>query len=223
MYSLAQRPDSRVVDEPLYAHYLLRQPTPAEHPGRDAIIASQDGDGRNVVRKMLGSDYGRPVVFFKQMTHHLIDLDFGFLEKMDNVLLIRDPRAILNSFGKVVDKVSALDIGIPQQYALFERLRDTGKLSAVVDARLLLLNPAGVMAALCDRLELPFYEQMLRWEAGARAEDGVWGGYWYANVHRSTGFQPWREKAFTLDDEMATIAENCRPAYEAMLEIALRA
>lgn len=222
MYGIAQRPDSRVVDEPLYAHYLLRQPTEAEHPGREAVIASQEGDGRKVINEMLTRDYGKPAVFFKQMTHHLIDLDPVFMKKMDNVLLIRDPRAILTSFGKVVDKISALDVGLPQQYDLFERLREGGKLSAVVDARLLLQNPAGVLAALCDRLELPFYEQMLRWEAGARSEDGVWAPYWYANVHRSTGFQPWREKAFALNDEMAAIAEACRPAYEAMLAVALR-
>lgn len=222
MYSLAQRPDSRAVDEPLYAHYLLRQPTLAEHPGREAVIASQDGNGQNVIREMLTADYGRPVVFFKQMTHHLIDLEPSFLNEMDNVLLIRDPRAILSSFSKVVDKVSAPDIGIPQQYALFNRLRESGKLSAVVDARLLLQNPTGVLTALCDRLDIPFYEQMLHWEAGARPEDGVWAPHWYANVHRSTGFQPWREKAFTLNDEMKGIAEDCWPAYEAMLEVALR-
>lgn len=223
MYSLAQRPDSRVVDEPLYAHYLLRQPTLAEHPGREAIIASQDGNGENVVREMLTADYGWPAVFFKQMTHHLIDLETAFLDKMDNVLLIRDPRAILTSFGKVVDKVSALDIGIPQQFGLFNRLQESGKLTAVVDARLLLQNPKGVLTALCDRLGIPFYEQMLHWQAGPRPEDGVWAPYWYANVHKSTGFKPWKEKAFALNPGMAAIAEDCRPAYEAMLEVALRA
>ncbi len=222
MYSLAQRPDSRVVDEPLYAHYLLRQPTLAEHPGRKAIIASQDGNGENVIREMLTADYGQPAVFFKQMTHHLIELEYDFLDQMDNVLLIRDPRAILTSFGKVVDKVSAIDIGIPQQISLFNRLQKSGKLTAVVDARLLLQNPKGVLTSLCERLDMPFYEQMMRWDAGPRLEDGVWAPHWYGNVHKSTGFNPWREKAFELNPATAAIAEDCRPAYETMLKVALR-
>jgi len=198
MYSLAQRPDSRVVDEPLYAHYLLRQPTLAEHPGRKAIIASQDGNGENVIREMLTADYGQPAVFFKQMTHHLIELEYDFLDQMDNVLLIRDPRS------------------------LFNRLQKSGKLTAVVDARLLLQNPKGVLTSLCERLDMPFYEQMMRWDAGPRLEDGVWAPHWYGNVHKSTGFNPWREKAFELNPATAAIAEDCRPAYETMLKVALR-
>jgi len=107
MYSFAQRPDTTVVDEPLYAHYLTHQRTEANHPGRDEILASQDADGNKVVDYMLSNDYGREAVVFKQMTHHLVEIDPDFLRKMDNVLLIRDPRAILNSFSKVVNKVTA--------------------------------------------------------------------------------------------------------------------
>ena len=39
MRSFGARPDTRVVDEPLYAHYLAV--TGIDHPGRDAVIASQ--------------------------------------------------------------------------------------------------------------------------------------------------------------------------------------
>jgi len=222
LYSLAQRKDARVVDEPLYAHYLLRQPTAAKHPGRAAIIASQEGDGETVVQRMLGMEYGKPIVFFKQMTHHLVELDLSFLDRMDNVLLIRDPRAILTSFNKVINEVTAADIGIPQQYALFQRLRESGKLAAVLDARLLLKNPVGVLRSLCGRLDIPFSEAMLNWEAGARPEDGVWASHWYANVHRSSGFRPYRKKPFDLSPEMSAIARACQPAYEAMLAVALR-
>jgi hypothetical protein len=222
MYSFAQRSDTAVVDEPLYAHYLVRQTTEADHPGREEILASQDADGSKVVNQMLSNDYGAEAVVFKQMTHHLVALDPAFLDKMDNVLLIRDPRAILNSFSKVVDKVTAEDIGIPQQYQLFQQLKKAGKLTAVVDAKLLLMNPEGVLRKLCDRLGVPFTEKMLRWNAGARPEDGVWAEHWYANVHKSTGFKPWSEKSFQLSPTLQKIAEDCRPAYEEMLREALR-
>ena len=51
MYSFAQRADARVVDEPLYAHYL--RVTGSAHPDREAILASQDGDGDRVVREQV--------------------------------------------------------------------------------------------------------------------------------------------------------------------------
>lgn len=222
MYSFAQRPDTTVVDEPLYAHYLTHQRTEANHPGRDEILASQDADGNKVVDYMLSNDYGREAVVFKQMTHHLVEIDPDFLRKMDNVLLIRDPRAILNSFSKVVNKVTAEDIGVPQQYRLFKQLKKAERLTAVVDAKLLLMNPESVLGQLCSRLGVPFTDKMLSWAAGARPEDGVWAPYWYANVHNSTGFKPWSEKNYQLSPTLNKIAENCLPAYEEMLKEALR-
>ena len=36
MYSFAQRKDTRVIDEPLYAHYLKK--SGAKHPGRDEVL-----------------------------------------------------------------------------------------------------------------------------------------------------------------------------------------
>ncbi len=72
MYSFAQRPDAVVFDEPLYAHYL--RITNADHPGKDEIIKSQESDGEKVIEQIVDSSYEKPVVFFKQMTHHLFPL-----------------------------------------------------------------------------------------------------------------------------------------------------
>ena len=51
MYSFAQRADTRVVDEPLYAHYL--RVSGADHPGRDEVLAAQEQDGERVVRDVI--------------------------------------------------------------------------------------------------------------------------------------------------------------------------
>lgn len=221
MYSFAQRTDARVVDEPLYAHYLLHQKTEADHPGREEILAAQENDGELVVRRLLHQDYGRPAVIFKQMTHHLTQLDTAFLGEMTNVLLIRDPRAILASFSKVVEAVTANDIGIPQQHELFRMLTATGTPPVIIDARRLLLQPERVLRQLCEHLDLPWEEKMLQWPAGARPEDGVWAPHWYANVHRSTGFQPYVEKEITLSPYLEGIAEECLPLYRELLNAAL--
>ena len=223
MYSFAQRRDMTVVDEPLYAHYLTHTGTEALHPGREEILRSQNPDGEAVVRKVLLGSYPTPVVVFKQMTHHLQWLDRSFLTKMRNVLLIRDPRAIIASYAQVVPNPSIDDVGIRLQYELSEQLIASGHLHAVVDARELLLSPTAVLRKLCDRLDLAFDEAMLSWPAGPRPEDGIWARYWYGNLHRSTGFQPYQEKEITLRSGLERLAEECRPYYEQLREMSLRA
>ena len=69
MYSFAQRADTRVVDEPLYAHYLAR--SGADHPGRDDVLASQDTDGSSVVRDVVLGPCDRPVVTLLRAGVHL--------------------------------------------------------------------------------------------------------------------------------------------------------
>ena len=50
MYSFAQRPDTAVIDEPLYGHYLRL--TGAPHPGRDEVMAAMELDGHRVMAEM---------------------------------------------------------------------------------------------------------------------------------------------------------------------------
>lgn len=236
MYSFAQRKDTTVVDEPLYAHYLVNQKTSADHPGRDAILSSQENNGNKVIDHLLTHDYPGKLVVFKQMTHHLVNLssDFNSLDpdvsgvalfngksnvpgSVKNVLLIRDPRAILASFSKVVDEVTAADIGLPQQYDLYRQLKKMGALTAVVDARKLLLDPSTQLKKLCAKIGVPFQPSMLNWSPGARPEDGVWAQYWYENVHQSTSFQPYTEKKIHLSAQLEKVAEKCIPPYEELL------
>ena len=58
----------------------------------------------------------------------------------------------------------------------------------VLDSAEILKNPKILLSKLCDKLEIPFYEEMLSWPAGGIKEDGAWAEYWYKNVHNSTGF-----------------------------------
>ena len=36
----------------------------------------------------------RPLLFVKNMAHHLVGLDWGFLSQTNHILLIRDPRMV---------------------------------------------------------------------------------------------------------------------------------
>jgi len=219
MYSFAQRADTTVVDEPLYAHYL--SVSGAEHPGRSEVLAAQDADGECVVRDTILGPAERPVVFFKQMAHHLVGLERGFLELTENVLLVRDPAQMLPSLAVQLPRATLADTGLAVQSALFDELTAKGQEPPVIDTRALLRDPEGVLRALCDRLALGFDESMLRWSAGARPEDGVWAEHWYQSVHRSTGFQPYVAKTEPFPARLEPLLESCRPHYERLLAHAL--
>ncbi|MCB0585387.1 MAG: hypothetical protein KDD06_08700 [Phaeodactylibacter sp.] len=223
MYAFAQRKDTQVFDEPLYAHYLSSTQRRILHPGAEEIIASQEKDGEKVVRRILLGSHSRPIAFFKQMAHHLIGLDESFLLEMDNVLLIRDPQAIIFSYNKVIPNPSMEDIGIKKMYSLFQFLSENGRLSAVVDSRELLSGPESVLRQLCRRLSITFDKDMLKWKPGSRPEDGVWARYWYSRVHRSSGFEPFLERDYELPARLRSLAAECRPYYEKLYAAAIKA
>lgn len=221
MYSFAQRDDITVVDEPLYAHYL--RVSDADHPGKEEIINSQNPFAENVIRDVILNDYDTPYSLHKQMTHHLVDLDWSFLLQSRNVIIIRNPREIIASYAKVIPNPTMRDVGIEKQMKVYQFLSEHDKLAAVIDTNELLKNPRKILAALCEELEIPFDDRMLSWKAGARKEDGVWAEYWYANVHRSIGFKKYEKKEVSLSSELETLAEACMPFYEKLFSRCVKA
>lgn len=159
MYSFAQRTDTRVVDEPLYAHYL--RVSGAEHPGRDEVLAAQDAQGARVVERVILGPSDRPVVFFKQMAHHLVELDRGFMVHTANVILTRDPAEMLPSLAQNLATPTLVDTGYRDQCELLEQLVALGQEPPVLEARELLRDPRGVLTELCRRLGLRFQSRML--------------------------------------------------------------
>lgn len=219
MYSFAQRPDTRVVDEPLYAHFLKVSGRP--DPGREDVLAACDADGERVVREVVLGPCDRPVLFMKQMAHHLVALDRDFLRQCDNVLLVRDPTAVLHSLAQVIGAPTLRDTGLDQASRLLHQLQQLGQDPPVLDSARLLRDPAGVLSRLCARLGLSFTPAMLSWTAGPRSEDGVWAPHWYAAVHRSTGFAPYRPPMQPLPGRLLPVLAECMPHYEELAAQAL--
>jgi hypothetical protein len=215
MYSWRQRGDTTVVDEPLYAHYLAA--TGREHPGADEVLAAQSTDGAAVVRDVMLGAYETPVVVFKQMAKHLVGLDRGFLTAFRNVLLTRDPFDMLTSFQERMPDATLDDTGFPEMIEILDTLVSAGERPIVVDSKLLLIDPPGVLAELCDRLGLEFSESMLTWPAGPKPEDGVWAKHWYDSVHRSTGWQRWAPKQARLLPGVEAAYEASLPLYERLM------
>ena len=171
MYSFRERCDTTVVDEPLYAHYL--RVTGRDHPGRDQVLASQNSDGDVVVRDILLGEYDTPIVFFKQMAHHLIDLDENFLAASTNILLTRAPRDMLPSLAVQLPDATLADTGLENQVRLLRSIIKHGEHPVVIDSGSLLDDPEVSLNHLCERLGIKRDSSMLSWAPGPKPEDGV--------------------------------------------------
>ncbi len=219
MYSFAQRGDIEVVDEPLYGHYL--RVSGADHPAGDEVMAAMNCDGDAVMQALLEPRGDARRLFLKHMAHHLVDIDLGFMRHTSNVFLIRDPHDMLPSLTIQVPHAGLADTGLKKQWQLYSELCDAGQSPAILDSRELLLDPAGVLARLCDHLGLPFDDGMLHWEAGPRPEDGVWAPHWYHAVHKSTGFAPYRPKK-DFPARLESLLAECLPWYDRLYARALK-
>ena len=64
---------------------------------------------------------------------------------------------------------------------------------------------------------------MLAWPRGKRETDGAWAPHWYAAVEASTGFEPFRRSMVELTPAQSRLADECRPYYEKLYALRLRA
>ncbi len=213
MYSFAQRIDTTVIDEPLYAHYLTHTNASEYHPGAEEVIADQENDGRKVIEKIIFGEYKTPFVFFKHMTHHLVDLDWSFMKETINIILTRDPNDMLRSIVNQIPNPSIRDVGYQAHLELMEYLISIGQNPIVIDSKEVLIDPRKKLTEICQHIGIPFNEAMLSWDTGARPEDGIWAKHWYHNVHTSTGFQPYKPKTEPFPDHLKGLLEECEELY----------
>ena len=216
MRAFENRPDTVVVDEPLYAAYLAR--TGIGHPVREAVIASQPTDLATAVAGLSAPPPpGRRVHYAKHMAHHVSrDMDLRWTLRFRNVLLIRDPVEVVGSYVRARETCEPDDIGLPQQGWLLELWDEHDIEVPILDARDFLRAPEAHLRWLCEWLGIPFTARMLSWPPGPRPSDGVWAPHWYDAVWSSTGFEPWRPRQTSLSGHDAAVAEACRPMYEAL-------
>ncbi len=212
MRSWENRPDTSVIDEPLYAAY-LRQ-TGLDHPMRHEILAAGPVDVDDAIAACLAVPPDSTISYQKHMAHHLLPgMDRSWLSEFRNVLLLRDPRRVLASYAKVRAEVTLEDIGVPQQEELAEHCE------FVVDSDDFLSDPAAHQREICRRLDVPcddaLLESMLSWPPGRRPSDGVWAPAWYDAVEASTGFGPAPTTSPpALPDHLAEVGEQAVAIYE---------
>lgn len=220
MYSFAQRKDTKVFDEPLYGYYLRSSDAKSYHPGAEETMASMENDGMKVVDMMLKNSE-KPVLFYKNMTHHLLDLDLEFMSGLTNIILTRDPKEMLPSFAKVIKYPSMQDVGYKRHIDLLNMFEQKHIKYVVLDGKNVLLNPKSVLTKLCQYIGIPFDSNMLSWTPSKRPEDGVWAKYWYDNVHKSSGFSEYRPKREPFPEYLLPLLEECKPYYDQLQTLAL--
>jgi hypothetical protein len=220
MYAWNQRPDTTVVDEPMYAHYLVV--TGIDHPLREETMASMPSDEAEVVASMLSGAWDTPLVFFKNMAHHLEGMDTAFIDEMDNFLLTRDPIDMLPSLARGFGRTPTMqDSAYEYQIEILDRILESGRQPLVVDTRVLLDAPLRTLQALCDGLNVPFDPAMLSWPQGPKDVDGVWGAHWYKRLHQTTGFEPYMPSSNPLPEDLIPLYNECAPMYERLTSFAI--
>jgi hypothetical protein len=204
LYSFEARGDDCVaIDEPLYREWLISKgdavarpyfremvegiplegcPDEAEQWKRELLSL----DGRIVAAaEKLGSG---GVVFLKHMAKHCFLYDFDRECEIDNVdvihrhlLLIRDPVAVLSSWGVSGDvhgnNPTGDEVGIVPLLSIYSNLESRGKNRGhpvILESDELVADPQKTLANVCAGLSIPYKESMMSWEGGPHECDGPW-------------------------------------------------
>ena len=155
MYSFAQRSDTRVLDEPLYGHFLAR--TGADRPDREATLKAWPTSEESALESMApGPDelLGDRVLFCKHIVNHSEGLPWSPFAQGRHVLLFRNPAAVMSSYSAHIERPSMRDVGYDLQCALLERLTHEGKPPIVLCSDHLQSDPRSVPPQALHRLRV---------------------------------------------------------------------
>ena len=220
MYAWDQRSDTTVLDEPMYGHFL--HVTGLDHPMRQEVLAATPTDEQCVLDLMFRSDCDTPLLFIKNMAHHIAGMDAGFFDNMDSFILTRDPVEMIPSLSRGLGRIpSVSDAGYEVQVEILDRILASGRTPIVVDSAAVLTDPRATLTSLCRALDVPFDAAMLSWPAGPKSIDGVWGSHWYKRLHATTGFEPPRSTSGPIPAALAETYGACEPLYERLTEYAI--
>ncbi|MEL6420924.1 MAG: sulfotransferase family protein [Pseudomonadota bacterium] len=169
-------------------------------------------------------------VFSKDFPHYVErHWDDEFLSHFTHSFLIRDAAKVCTSVQRRLPDVHFKELAFPEQRQLFDRLCDRdGTPPPVVDSDDLLESPAGIVAAYCAAVGIPFLPDALTWEAGADTGSYSWydGGSWHENLKNSTGLAP-QPRGYVDINEAPERAQRLhdlmRPHYEHLHRFRLRA
>lgn len=208
LYSFEARgPSCVAIDEPLYREWLVAKGDAVARPYNKEMIEGVPPEGSNSSEEEI-KQWGREklslneriasavagldtngVVFCKHMAKHSFLYDFENEFSMEgadvvhrHLLLIRDPVAVLSSWG-VSSNVhgnnpSTDEVGIIPLLSIFSSLQsnanDSSAEPVVLDSDDLVRDANSTLADICASLSIEYKESMLTWESGPHKCDGPW-------------------------------------------------
>ncbi len=207
---MMERGDHVVIDEPFSRRYYFG---PDKRSNRFAEILP--GSSAQEVLTSLEAAAEAAPVFVKDMAYHVVDLlDTDLLRRFRNSFLIRDPAATLRSLAGHWPDFTDEEAGWDALGAAADAVERIGQPLVVVDAEALCRDPAGVVAAWCSAMDLPFVPEALTWQPGLRPEWELWAD-WHGATAQAAGFRaPGRPPAPPSESE-----PRLREAYERALPV----
>ena len=165
----------------------------------------------NVLRNVFEPRDNR--VFVKDLAYQAKNLlSPEFASRFVNTFIVRDPKYVLVSLYKMWPDFTFEETGYEDLHRLFRYATENGEDVAVVDAMTFSENPAGVIAAYCEHLEIPFRSGSLTWESGEVEDWERWKG-WHDAAEESTGIEPATRRDPELPPELEEVYERCLPYY----------
>ena len=143
-----------------------------------------------------------------------------WLSNFTHAFLIRDPAKTITAMYDKWPDFDELEVGNPEQRALFDLLTAlTGSPPPVVDSDDLLEDPHEMTRAFCSAVDIPFLPDALTWEMGADTAAYSWwdGGSFHKNLANSTGLMRQEQRYVSLEDAPARVMRvhrRMRPHYD---------
>ncbi|MCP3916226.1 MAG: hypothetical protein GY711_11780 [bacterium] len=144
------------------------------------------------------------------------EIERGWLIELTNALLIREPEHMLTSLLEILPAPRLVDTSLPQQVELFESERQrTETVPIVIDSKDLLLDPEGMLRALCSRARARARVRSgdARLGAGPAPDRRRLGPALVRQRIRVHGVRPYREKDARVPEAFEPLLAECRELY----------
>ena len=208
--AFVQRDDFVVFHEPFGDSYYYSQERPSHRYSE--VEPKAEFNYQNVLASVLEPREKR--VFVKDMAYHangLIGQEFA--RHFRNTFIVRDLKYVIASLGRMWPDFTLEEAGFERLYELFRHATEADPEGVVVvDAMTFSENPAGILAAYCGHLNIPFRPGSLSWEPEEVPGWERWYG-WHDKAQRSTGVERAERKDPELRGRLQEAYEHCLPYY----------
>ena len=168
-------------------------------------------------------------VFLKDFPHYINHMwTPDFLSNFTHAFLIRDPAKTISSMYNKWPDFDELEVGFPEQRALFDLLTALkGTPPPVIDSDDLLEDPDKMVTAFCDAVDIPFMSNAMTWEPGGDPSAHSWwdGGSFHANLAQSTGLKPQVRRYVEVADapeRVRRVHRRMKPHYDHLYQYRIK-